>query len=509
MTESLLATDGYKFSMAEAGWPLRDETFYYSHRKGGLQVLPVDVEPFVRALLPRAAPGDLECLARHEYEMGVGFKAAMARTDRIRVAALPRGTWFFEREPVFTVSGPSALVSWLESLVLMLNFRIQVATVALRDRDEAARALAVATCEREKEIVLETLDWAGIPRFPIAVDEDGYRRRVLAAVRELVAIAGDPGRVFEVGMRAATCMRQHEIALEACREAGVVRTSNVFLAARLGMTPVGTMGHEHVQRYGSDEVAFRAMRDRRPNRSSFLLDTFDTIRSGLPAAFRLMAEESRGDSIRYDSGDKAAQYRHAVAEARRLGLSPVHILEDGFDAPLTRDFEALRAELGVRPSDQYYGYGGTIVARTSPCPLARDRVSAVWKLTRSGTAATMKFADEPGAGKESIPGEPVLFRRRVADRVRTPVGGGAGHPGAQAAAGAIGIVGQAGEPPPPGYDLLTGGPPPDAAPRPGDAAPCIAPADVRLEPSPATRALVDRLRRERDTQLADIAREAH
>ena len=49
MAQSLLATDGYKFSMAEAGWPLRTETFYYSHRKGGPQVLP-HRRPRVRAL---------------------------------------------------------------------------------------------------------------------------------------------------------------------------------------------------------------------------------------------------------------------------------------------------------------------------------------------------------------------------------------------------------------------------------------------------------------------------
>jgi len=58
MAQSLLATDGYKFSMAEAGWPLRTETFYYSHRKGGPQVLPVDVPAFVRSLLPRPADDD-------------------------------------------------------------------------------------------------------------------------------------------------------------------------------------------------------------------------------------------------------------------------------------------------------------------------------------------------------------------------------------------------------------------------------------------------------------------
>ncbi len=77
MAQSLLATDGYKFSMAEAGWPLRTETFYYSHRKGGPQVLPVDVPAFVRSLLPRPADDDYRYLAEHSYEMGSGFKAAI------------------------------------------------------------------------------------------------------------------------------------------------------------------------------------------------------------------------------------------------------------------------------------------------------------------------------------------------------------------------------------------------------------------------------------------------
>ena len=51
--------------MAEAGWPLRTETFYYSHRKGGPQVLPVDVPAFLRSLLPRPADDDYRYLAEH------------------------------------------------------------------------------------------------------------------------------------------------------------------------------------------------------------------------------------------------------------------------------------------------------------------------------------------------------------------------------------------------------------------------------------------------------------
>src|SRR5262249_41227180 len=157
----------------------------------------------------------------------------------------------------------------------------------------------------------------------------------------------DPGRIFEVGLRAATCISQHQIALQACKAAGIRRTSHVAMARALDMTPVGTMGHEHVQRFGSDEAAFRAMRDRRPGRSSYLLDTFDTIRSGIPAAFRVMEEGYQtGDSIRYDSGDKEYQYRYAAREARKRGIRTVQILEDGFDAAQTAKFEALRAEVG-------------------------------------------------------------------------------------------------------------------------------------------------------------------
>ncbi|MBI4863080.1 MAG: nicotinate phosphoribosyltransferase [Candidatus Riflebacteria bacterium] len=474
MSSSLLATDGYKFSMAEAGWPLRDECFYYTHRRGGIGVVPVDLEAFVRDLLPEPGPDDYRYLADHDYEMGAGFKTAMVLRDRVRVRAIPRGSAFVEREPVFTVAGPSALVSWLEPLALQLNYRIQVATLATTDPEALAVAVARVTCEEQRRIVLETLDTVGVAAPPIAAEPELYHGRVLARVKELVRLVENPNRVFEVGMRAASCLAQHRIALEACKEAGVVRTSNVVLARELSMVPVGTMGHEHVQRYGTDEAAFRAMRDRRPNRSSFLLDTFDTFLSGLPAALELMQESpGRGDSIRYDSGDKVTQYLFACARARALQLEPIHILEDGFDAVLTGRFEELRRQVGVDPAHQFYGYGGTIVAEPSGSTLTRDRVSAVWKLTRTGRTPTMKFANEADGAKESVPGEPVVFRRVTGN-------------------GPIGIVGQEGEEPPAGYVRLTGA----SQAATGVAALNTLPgAQLRAIPSPATGALIETLRR--------------
>ena len=56
------------------------------------------------------------------------------------------------------------------------------------------------------------------------------------------------------------------------------------------MIPVGTMGHEHVQRWGADAPAFMAMRDMRCGSPSYLLDTFDTMGSGIAAALTVMRQ---------------------------------------------------------------------------------------------------------------------------------------------------------------------------------------------------------------------------
>jgi nicotinic acid phosphoribosyltransferase len=456
MAQSLLATDGYKFSMAEAGWPLRTETFHYAHRKGGPQVLPVDVPAFLRSLLPRPTGDDYRYLAEHSYEMGPGFKAAIVQTDALEIRALPRGAVFYDREPVFTVTGPSAVVSWLEPLVLMLNYRIQVSS--------RAEEVRVVTCERQREIVRETLDAVGLPSPAIEIDSDGYYGRVLATAKALVEAVKDPDRIFEVGMRSASCLEQHEIALRACREAGILRTSNVLLARTLGMIPVGTMGHEHVQRYGADEPAFRAMRERRPGRSSYLLDTYDTIRSGIPAAFKLIREDpSRHDSIRYDSGDKEKQYRFAVELAKSQGIRPVMILEDGWDLALTQRFEALREEVGLE---------------------ARGAVLRLWRLSRRRDRA--RDADA-GQGRRRV--EAVADRRHANYEVR---GRGEARQGKHPrppvlwrrmqGGGPAGIIGQENEVVPAGYEAWG-----------------AAPADPKytLAFSPETLALQTKLRRAR------------
>lgn len=407
---SLLSTDAYKFSMQEAGWPLREETFYYSHRRGGASIVPIDIKKFVNSLLPAYSARDMEFLARHEYALGIGAQAALAQHAEVKVSALPKGSVFYPGEPVFSVTGPSALVSWLEPLLLQLNFRIQVATLACSDYVAFEKEMRWRNTAEEVLLIKETLEEMG--KGPPVMDgcPNEYVNKVFKAASAIVRVVGDPGRVFEVGLRSASTTETHSLAIYACKKAGITRTSNVLGASKHGMIPVGTMGHEHVQRYGDDESAFRAMRDRRPFRSSYLLDTFDTFLKGIPAAFKVMSECPRlGDSIRYDSGNKEAQYLYAVAKAKEMGLEPVHILEDGFDVEQTARFETLREQVGVQADHQFYGYGGYLVSGLGT--LHRDRVAAVYKLCQTGPRAVMKFGNEAGNGKMSIPGRPVLWRR--------------------------------------------------------------------------------------------------
>ena len=475
---SMLETDGYKFSMAEAGWPLRIETFYDSQRKGGPCVVPLDIKDFVQAHLPTAfMASDLDWLKSKEYELGPGTRAALSQTLMVKTKALPQGSWFFPGEPVFSVTGPSALVSWLEPLLLRINYRIQIATLGLQNPEKLQREVAKVTCEYQRKIIRETLDAVKVKCPDIVVCQEEYFQGVLGRAKQLVHAVGDPERLFEVGMRSATCAEQHEIALMACREAGIKKTSNVQLAQQLGMTPVGTMGHEHVQRYGSDELAFRAMRDRRPGRSSYLLDTYDTFRSGVPAALRVIAEQpDRLDSVRYDSGDKLAQYLFVVSSAKGKGLPVVHIIEDELDDRKTVLFEKARKTVEIQPAHQHYGYGGFLVCDPSFGSLTRDAVSAAYKLSQTGPDAVMKFSSTPG--KESIPGSPVVWR--VAS----------GH-------GPTGIVAQAEEKCQDGYRVATDDPGSWQWAMAGQGT-----GQWSIDFSPATKRLVCGLREERDKAVA-------
>ncbi len=126
------------------------------------------------------------------------------------------------------------------------------------------------------------------------------------------------GGVMEFGLRRAQGADAGIYGARAAMIGGCVGTSNVY-AGKLFNVPVsGTMAHSWVMNFHSELEAFRAYARSFPDACLLLVDTYDTLHSGIPNAITVFRElraaghEPKG--VRLDSGDLA----YLSKEARRM-----------------------------------------------------------------------------------------------------------------------------------------------------------------------------------------------
>ncbi len=405
---SPLTTDAYKYSMAQVGFPLRTESFYLSFRRPGWYLQPFNLEALVNALLPATATAEERTfLTSHGYSFTADMDRALPR-NLVTIDAAPKGSWVGAGEPFVSVTGPSFLVSWLEAVCIWLQFPIQVATAARLD----GRRRFVCTCDDEATIARATLAAIGLhDECEVIVDTPAFAVEVRSRARRLRSILSSKpatpniNRAFEVGMRGATCLEMHRLALLACKSEGLTMTSNLLLAKELDLIPVGTTGHEHQLRFGDDFSAFRAIRDGRSGAPSYLFDSFDTHALGIPAAIEVLREApSTSASVRFDSGCAKEQIRAFL----RAEVAPTFIFMDGMNPSRIAALESFTEHHGIPATRRQYGLGGYLVGGAVPGDLTRDRVSAVYKLSETGGTPVMKFSAN---GKQSLPGRLCILRR--------------------------------------------------------------------------------------------------
>jgi nicotinate phosphoribosyltransferase len=112
--------------------------------------------------------------------------------------------------------------------------------------------------------------------------------------------------------------------------AGFHATSNVRVGMLFGIPVKGTHSHAWVQIHDSEEEAFRKYAEALPDEVTLLVDTYDTLKSGVPNAIRIAHElESRGkrmSAIRLDSGDLAYLSKQARQMLDDAGLAYVQIV---------------------------------------------------------------------------------------------------------------------------------------------------------------------------------------
>lgn len=179
--------------------------------------------------------------------------------------------------------------------------------------------------------------------------------------------------VMEFGARRARGM---DSAIEASKHAfigGCCGTSNVYAGKKYGIPVLGTMAHSLVQESECEYEAFLAYAKSHPDNCVFLVDTFDTLKSGIPNAIRVSREylEPNGyrlKGIRIDSGDLVYLSKAAKSMLVEAGYSDATIcLSNGLDE---YSISNLLRQNAVIDS---IGAGDNITA-------SKERVNGVYKL---------------------------------------------------------------------------------------------------------------------------------
>ena len=300
-TEGLLFTDFYQLTMAQlyfrhglAERRVQFDFFFRSHPHYGEHSAGYSIFAGLEWLLDwmeetRATRADVEYLRSMTGASGerlfdddfLNWLADNGTMDGLTIRAVPEGRVVHPNAPLLVVDGPLAMAQLVETPVLNhLNYQTLVATKASRIREATHGALIL---------------------------EFGMRR------------AHDRGA--NAGTRAALI-------------GGADFSSNVGVSRLMGVQPKGTHAHSMVQAFlalgGSELDAFRAFADLYPDDCILLVDTIDTLASGVPNAIRVFEElRRRGHvpiGIRLDSGDLAYLAIQAAIQLDAAGFDEVGIV---------------------------------------------------------------------------------------------------------------------------------------------------------------------------------------
>ena len=114
------------------------------------------------------------------------------------------------------------------------------------------------------------------------------------------------GLIMEVGLRRAQGEDGAHSATRAAFIGGAAITSNTYAGKKYNIPVSGTMAHSWIMSFDSEEEAFRKFSEIYPNNCILLIDTFDTLGSGIDAAIKIgleMKAKGKKIGVRIDSGD--------------------------------------------------------------------------------------------------------------------------------------------------------------------------------------------------------------
>ena len=188
---------------------------------------------------------------------------------------------------------------------------------------------------------------------------------------------------------------------------GARATSNLMAGKAFGIPVRGTLAHSWVESFSSELESFQAYGKIYPKNCLLLVDTYDTLRSGVPNALKVgkeLREKKTGDltGIRLDSGDMTFLSREARRMLDEAGFDRALILgSSDLDEWLIESIKKQGAEIDL------WGVGTRLVTSYS-CPALGGvyKLSAIWE--DSYMRPKLKVSDDPE--KTTNPGVKKVIR---------------------------------------------------------------------------------------------------
>ena len=183
---------------------------------------------------------------------------------------------------------------------------------------------------------------------------------------------------------------------------GADMTSNVYSAFKFGLKTSGTMAHSWIESFDEEEEAFRKFANLFPDNSIFLVDTYDTLNSGIPNAIKVAKKMEKDGyqlkAIRIDSGDLAYISKQARSMLDQEGLNYVKIVASNqLDEYIIKSLLEQGAPIDV------FGVGTSLVVGSYDGAL-----DGVYKLTMYDAEPRLKVSENPE--KVLLPGVKKIYR---------------------------------------------------------------------------------------------------
>ena len=216
--------------------------------------------------------------------------------------------------------------------------------------------------------------------------------------------AAGGAQVLEFGLRRAHGPDGGLSVARAAYIGGVRSTSNVEAGKRFGIPVKGTHAHSWIMAFPDELTAFRRYAESFPDACVLLIDTYDTLESGLPNALAVAAElRARGHElygVRIDSGDLAYLSRLTREAFDAAGFAGVKIVASNeLDEHV---IESIRAEGG---RVDIYGVG----TRLATCAgEGGGALGGVYKLVRVDSEPKLKLTSD--VSKATLPDRKRVLR---------------------------------------------------------------------------------------------------